>query len=62
MKKSNWLKLIIALGIFVILIAFVVVPDDFPWYFELIIISIVMFPWLFAKSELNRLNRVNKPK
>lgn len=55
MKKSNWLILTIVLGVAVMLLAFIVVPDKYPWYYEVLLFNIGLWPWLIAKKELKKM-------
>lgn len=52
MKKEHLLKLVIALGVVIMLISFAIVPDEYPWYYEVLVFNIGLWPWLFAKKEL----------
>jgi len=55
MKKSNWLILTIVLGITIMLLTFLVVPDKYPWYYEVLLFNVGMWPWLLAKKELKKM-------
>ena len=55
MKKSNWLILTIALGVAIMLLAFLVVPDKYPWYYEVLLYNIGLWPSLLAKRELKKM-------
>jgi len=50
MTPFNWLKLQIYLGISIMLCAFVLLPDHYPWYAEIIVFSVGTFLWLFGKG------------
>lgn len=54
MEKIHLLKLTIALGVAVMLISFAIVPDEYPWYYELLLFNVGLWPWLFAKKELKK--------
>jgi hypothetical protein len=56
MKKTHLLKLTIALGVVVMLISFVIIPDEYPWYYDLLLFNIGLWPWLLAKKQLNKIN------
>ena len=56
MKKSNWLRLTIVLGVAIMLLAFIVVPDEYPWYYEVLLYNIGFWPSLLAKKELKKIN------
>lgn len=56
MTSFNWLKLQIYAGIGIMLMAFIILPDGYPWYAELILFNIGMFLWLFGKSKMKQLN------
>jgi len=55
MKKTHLLNLSIVFGIFIMLTAFAVVPDGYPWYFEFLLFNAGLWPWLFAKTELKKM-------
>ncbi len=55
MKKTHFLKLVTALGIVIMLISFVVIPDEYPWYYELLFFNLGLWPWLMAKKELKKI-------
>jgi len=55
MKKTHLLKLTIALGVTVMIISFATVPDEYPWYYELLLFNAGLWPWLFAKKELKKM-------
>ena len=55
MKKSNWLLLTIILGVVVMLLAFLVVPAKYPWYYEVLFFNVGLWPWLIAKKELKKM-------
>jgi hypothetical protein len=48
--------LTIALGVVVMLISFVIIPDEYPWYYDLLLFNIGLWPWLLAKKQLNKIN------
>jgi len=50
MKNSQLRTAMCVVGVVIMLIAFVVVPDEYPWFYELILFNIGMFMWLFAKK------------
>lgn len=56
MKKTHLLKLTIALGVVVMLISFAIIPDEYPWYYDLLLFNIGLWPWLLAKKQLNKIN------
>lgn len=56
MEKTTLLKLIQILGIGVMLISFVIIPDEYPWYYELLLFNAGLWPWLIAKNELRKSN------
>ena len=60
-KKSNWLLLTIMLGVAVMLVAFLVVPDKYPWYYEVLLFNIGLWPWLLAKKELKNMKSQSNP-
>lgn len=56
MKNTHLLKFTIALGVVVMLISFVIVPDDEPWYYEVLLFNIGLWPWLLAKKQLKEVD------
>jgi len=56
MKKTHLLKLTIALGVVVMLISFAIIPDDYPWYYEVLLFNAGLWPWLLAKKQLTKMN------
>jgi len=55
MEKTHLLKFIVALGIVVMIFSFAIVPDDYPWYYEVLLFNVGLWPWLFAKNELKKM-------
>ena len=55
MKKTHLLKLTIVLGIVVMLISFAVVPDTSPWYYEILLFNVGLWPWLLSMKELKKM-------
>jgi hypothetical protein len=51
MKKTDLLRLVIVLGVILMLLSFVIVPDNYPWYYEFLLFNVGLWPWLFAKNE-----------
>tara|TARA_A100000171_G_scaffold566_2_gene788 strand:+ start:549 stop:1847 length:1299 start_codon:yes stop_codon:yes gene_type:complete len=58
MKNSILQKLMVGAGVIIMLVAFAVVPEEYPWYYELILFNIGMFMWLFSKRK--SFNKVTK--
>ncbi|MDA3944293.1 MAG: alpha/beta hydrolase [Bacteroidetes bacterium] len=56
MKKPHLLKLMIVLGIIVMLVSFAIVPDEYPWYYEVLLFNVGLWPWLLAMKELKKMN------
>lgn len=56
MEKTQLLKLMIALGVVVMLVSFVIIPEKYPWYYELLLFNAGLWPWLLAKKELKTMN------
>lgn len=52
MKKAQLLKLIIALGVVVMLAAFIVLPDDYPMYYEVLLFNLGFWPFFFSRKAL----------
>lgn len=55
LKKSNLLILIMVIGVVIMLLAFIVVPDKYPWYYEVLLYNIGLWPSLIAKRELQKM-------
>jgi hypothetical protein len=55
MKKIHLLILTSAFGIIIMLTAFEVAPDGYPWYYDFSLFNAGLWPWLFAKNELNKM-------
>lgn len=54
MKNSILRKILLVVGVVIMLGAFAVVPDEYPWYYELILYNIGMFMWLFSSQKTMR--------
>lgn len=50
------LEIIKIAGMFTMLLAFVVLPDDNPWYHEMILFNAGLWSWLGAKYYLRKIN------
>jgi len=35
--------------------SFAIVPDNYPWYYEVLPFNVGLWPWLFAKNELKKM-------
>ncbi|NCQ11197.1 MAG: hypothetical protein GW809_03415 [Bacteroidetes bacterium] len=55
MKKSHLLKLTVFLSVVIMLTAFAIVPDEYPWYYEVLLFNIGLWPWLLAKKEMKKM-------
>jgi hypothetical protein len=55
MKKTDLLSLVIVLGVALMIIAFAIVPDEYPWYYEFLLFNVGLWPWLFAKKEQKKM-------
>ena len=55
MKKTDLLRLVIVLGVVVMILSFAIIPDEYPWYYELLLFNAGLWPWLFAKKELKKM-------
>jgi len=55
MKKIHLLYLISILGIVIMLTAFAIIPDQYPWYYEVLLFNLGLWPWLMAKKELKKI-------
>ncbi|MEQ9467935.1 MAG: hypothetical protein RLN88_11025 [Ekhidna sp.] len=51
MKNSLLQKIMLVAGVIIMLGAFAVVPESYPWYYELILFNIGMFMWLFSNRK-----------
>ena len=56
MKKIHLLKMTALLSVVIMLTSFAIVPDDAPWYFNVLLFNVGLWPWLFAKQELKKCN------
>ena len=61
MKKTDLLRLITVLGVMLMLISFVIIPDKYPWYYEILLFNVGLWPWLFAKNELKKMKLQRNP-
>jgi len=52
MKKAQLLRLITALGVVVMLAAFIVLPDDYPMYYEVLLFNLSFWPFFFSRKAL----------
>ena len=43
------------------LISFVIIPDKYPWYYEILLFNVGLWPWLFAKNELKKMKLQRNP-
>mgnify|MGYP005843863973 CR=1 FL=1 len=59
MEHSHFLKLTIALSIVIMIVSFVVIPDTYPWYYDVLLFNLGLWPWLFAKRELKKIETTN---
>ena len=55
MKKLHLLRLAAILFVIVMISSFAIVPKDAPWYYNIILFNLGLWPWLFAKNELKKL-------
>jgi len=55
LEKIHLLKLTIVLGVVVMILSFAIIPDEYPWYNELLLFNAGLWPWLFAKKELKKM-------
>jgi len=55
MKKTHLLKLTVILSIVMMLTSFAIIPDEYPWYYEVLLFNAGLWPWLFAKNELKKI-------
>ncbi len=54
MKKALLLKLTIILSIVIMLSSFAIIPDENPWYYEVLLFNLGLWPWIYAKNELKK--------
>lgn len=50
MSNSNWLTTIRIIGIVIMLFSFAVIPDDYPWYYEILLFDVGLLMMMYAKS------------
>jgi len=55
MEKTDLLNLIAISGIILMLLSFAIVPDEYPWYYELLLFNAGLWPWLLAKKEQQKI-------
>jgi hypothetical protein len=55
MDKRHQFRFTIVLGIVVMIVSFAIVPESYPWYYEFLLFNVGLWPWLFAKNELNKM-------
>lgn len=55
MKKAQLLRLITALGVVVMLAAFIILPDDYPMYYEVLLFNLGFWPFFFSRKALKNL-------
>lgn len=51
MSDSNWLTTIRIIGIVIMLFSFAVIPDDYPWYYEILLFDVGLLMMMYAKSQ-----------
>lgn len=56
MEKAHLLSLVTIFGVILMVISFAIVPDEYPWYYELLLFNAGLWPWLLAKKEQKRVN------
>jgi len=61
MKKTHLLKLTVILSIVIMLTSFAVIPEEYPWYYEVLLFNLGLWPWLLAKKELKKMQSQLKP-
>lgn len=54
MEKTHLLSLVTVFGVVLMVISFAIVPDEYPWYYELLLFNAGLWPWLLAKKEQKR--------
>jgi len=55
MKIENRLKIVKALGVIIMLVAFPIIPDGYPWYYQTILFNIGLF--LLLSTKWNKLKK-----
>ena len=55
MEKTHLVSLVTFFGVVLMVISFAIVPDDYPWYYELLLFNAGLWPWLLAKKEQKKL-------
>ncbi|HKL16060.1 MAG TPA: hypothetical protein VJ915_10525 [Balneolaceae bacterium] len=54
MEKTHLLSLVTVFGVALMVISFAIVPDEYPWYYELLLFNAGLWPWLLAQKEQKR--------
>ncbi|NCP60011.1 MAG: hypothetical protein GW839_06885 [Flavobacteriales bacterium] len=55
MKKENKRKILKVLGVIIMLVAYPIIPDEYPWYYQTILFNIGLF--LFLSTKWNKLKK-----
>ncbi|MGE3757549.1 MAG: hypothetical protein AB7H97_07330 [Pseudobdellovibrionaceae bacterium] len=55
MKKTHLLKLTVIFSVLIMLTSFAIIPDEYPWYSEVLLFNIGLWSWLLAKNELKKI-------
>ena len=55
MKKENWFRIMRVLGVVIMLLAFPIVPQEYPWYYQLLLFNIGLA--LLLATKLTKLKR-----
>ncbi|WP_425390771.1 alpha/beta hydrolase [Ekhidna sp.] len=54
--KNQLLKITCYVGIFIMISAFVVIPEKYSWYYEVLLFNLGMYMWLFTKWKRKKAN------
>ena len=54
MVNFKWWHILKILGMTIMLTAFVLVPERYPWYYELLLFNVGTLTWLFSKHHLKK--------
>jgi len=54
MKRKDWLRIVSLCCVIIMITAFILVPEKYPWYYEVLAFNIGLWPWLLTKRELRK--------
>lgn len=50
MKNNHWLGILRTIGILIMIFSFAIVPEHYPWYYEILLFDVGLLMMLYAKS------------